>query len=45
MLAVTATGEERTRPWAQIVAVAPNFADRERKASRAIPVVILADME
>ena len=45
MLAVTATGEERTRSWARIVAVAPNFADYERKTSRAIPVVNLADME
>jgi hypothetical protein len=44
MLAVTATGEERARLWAQIVAAAPNFGDYEKKTTREIPVVILADV-
>lgn len=43
MTAATATGEERSRLWAQIVAVAPNFADYQRKTTREIPVVILTN--
>jgi deazaflavin-dependent oxidoreductase (nitroreductase family) len=41
MTAATATGEERARLWAQIVAVAPNFAEYQQKTTREIPVVIL----
>lgn len=41
MLAATATGDERARLWAQIIAVAPNFADYQQKTTREIPVVIL----
>jgi F420H(2)-dependent quinone reductase len=44
MLAATATGEERARLWAQIIAAAPNFADYEKKTTREIPVVILTDV-
>ena len=44
MLAATATGEERARLWAQIVAAAPNFGDYEKKTTREIPVVILTDV-
>ncbi len=43
MTATTATGDERARLWARIVAVAPNFADYQRKTTREIPVVILTD--
>jgi F420H(2)-dependent quinone reductase len=45
MLAATASGEERARLWAQIIASAPNFADYERKTSREIPVIILTDVK
>jgi hypothetical protein len=43
MTAATATGEERTRLWAQIVEVAPNFAEYQQKTTREIPVVILTN--
>ncbi len=39
--AETATGAERARLWAQMVAQSPQFAGYERKTSREIPVVIL----
>ena len=36
-----AEGAERDRIWADRVAIAPTFADYERKTSRRIPVIIL----
>ena len=43
MTAATATGDERARLWARIVADAPGFAGYQRKTTREIPVVILTD--
>jgi deazaflavin-dependent oxidoreductase (nitroreductase family) len=45
MLAATATGQERAQLWAQIVAVASNFAGYQEKTTREIPVVILTPAE
>jgi deazaflavin-dependent oxidoreductase (nitroreductase family) len=39
--ASTATGEERDRLWALIVAQMPFFTDHQAQVSREIPVVIL----
>lgn len=39
--AVEAEGEERSRIWADRVAIAPGFRDYQRRTSRRIPVMIL----
>jgi F420H(2)-dependent quinone reductase len=39
--ATTAKGEQRQRLWQQLLVVAPNYADYEKKTTREIPVVIL----
>lgn len=41
MHAETATGAERARLWAQVIAVFSGFAEYQRKTTREIPVVIL----
>ncbi len=40
--ASTATGEERSRLWAEMVAVWPAYDDYQAKTDREIPVVILS---
>jgi deazaflavin-dependent oxidoreductase (nitroreductase family) len=41
MTATTATGAERARLWARLVADYPFFAEHQRKTTREIPIVIL----
>ncbi len=42
MVAETATGEERARLWAQLIADFPYFVEHQQKTTREIPVVILS---
>jgi hypothetical protein len=44
MIATTATGEERARLWARLVRDYPYFEQHQRKTTREIPIVILADV-
>ena len=41
----TATGEERSKLWNQMVGIYPPYADYQRKTDREIPVVVLEPAE
>jgi deazaflavin-dependent oxidoreductase (nitroreductase family) len=44
MVAQTATGEERARLWARLIADFPFFVEHQRKTTREIPIVILDEV-